>query len=62
MNARIRVLVAAGCIAAYSAVPTLMRPLYPLLSNAGMCAQRVESLADAIVRVESFTQLSRRTP
>jgi hypothetical protein len=58
MNPRIRVLLAAGCIAAYSTVPVLLRPLYPLISNAGTCAQRMESLAHAVVRVQSFTHTS----
>ena len=61
MSARIRLLLAAGCLAVYSTVPTL-RTLYPLMSNAGMCAQRVESLAHAVVRVQLLTQVFRRTP
>ena len=61
MTHRIRLLLAAGCIAAYSALPTLLRPLYPLLSDAGACAQRVESFAHAVVRVQSIPNLLRRT-
>jgi len=58
MNSRLRVLLTAGCIAAYSAAPVLLRPLYQLFADAGACAQRMESLAHAVVRVQSFTHVS----
>jgi len=60
MNARLRLLLAAGAVAAYSVLPVL-RPLYPLLSNPAACAQRAESLAQLLIRAHVFTLVSRRS-
>ena len=60
MNTRLRLLLAAVAVAAYSLLPVL-RPLYPLLSNPVACAQRAETLAELLVRAHVFTLVNGRS-
>jgi hypothetical protein len=59
MNAR---LVVTACIAAlYCAGPPGLRLLYPLLTSPTACAQRAEALAQAVIRVQTLTNVIRRS-
>ena len=60
MNPRLRVLLAACAVGACCVAPAA-RPLLQLLVNPGLCAQRAESLAQVLLRIDSWTHLLRRS-
>lgn len=61
MNARLRLLAAAGAVALYCAGPSMLRVAYPLLASPTACAQRAETLAQVVFRVEALAHILRRS-
>jgi hypothetical protein len=60
MKPPFRLLLIASLMATYGAGPSTLRPLYQLLANPAASAQRAESLAQAVMRIEAFVQSLRR--
>lgn len=61
MTPGIRRILAAGAVVAYCAAPSSVRPLLQLAANPISFAQRAEALAQAVIRVDSFTHILRRS-
>lgn len=60
MSPRLRFLLATCALVSYCAAPST-RPWLQLLANPAACAQRVESLAQALVRIDSLAHFLRRS-
>ena len=61
VNPRMRRLLATGAIVVYCTAPTTSRPLLQVLANPAACAQRVEALAQAAIRIDTLSHLFRRS-
>jgi hypothetical protein len=61
VSPRLRIVLIACAVAAYSGAPQLVRPLVQVLANPAACAQRAQVIAQAVIRVGSLTHILRRT-